>query len=85
MAGNRIPAKISELIRANARCPLLAQSGHLDTLNQCLLLGVKRTLVLHSAMSAFDPKRTSEAHLRRAAQWLLEGAVCLNMDGMVLG
>src|SRR5262249_30645455 len=25
-------------------CPLLAQSGHPDTLNQCLLLGVKRTL-----------------------------------------
>ena len=35
-------------------------------------------------MSAFDPKRTSEAHLRRAAQWLLEGAACLNMDGMPL-
>src|SRR6516225_1775360 len=38
--------------------PLLAQSGHPDTLNQCPLLGVKRTLVSRSAMSAFDPKRT---------------------------
>ena len=25
------------------RCPLLAQSGHPNTLNQCPLLGVKRT------------------------------------------
>src|SRR5262249_6810896 len=38
--------------------PLLAQSGHPDTLDPCPLLGVKRTLILHSAMSAFDPKRT---------------------------
>jgi putative ABC transport system substrate-binding protein len=36
-------------------------------------------------MSAFDPKRTSEAHLRRAAQWLLEGGAYPNMDGMVVG
>ena len=28
-------------------CPLLAQSGHRDTLNQCPFLGVKRTLVGH--------------------------------------
>jgi hypothetical protein len=26
-----------------SECPLLAQSGHLDTLNQCPLSGVKRT------------------------------------------
>src|SRR6516165_6877379 len=39
-------------------CPLLAQSGHPDTLNQCLLLGVKRTWRGPNAMSAFDPKRT---------------------------
>ena len=38
--------------------PLLAQSGHLDPLNQCPLLGVKRTLRGGAAMSAFDPKRT---------------------------
>ena len=36
-------------------------------------------------MSAFDPKRTSEAHLGRAAQRLPEGAAYLNMDGMTLG
>jgi len=30
-----------------------------DTFNQCLLLGVKRTSVAPSQMSAFDPKRTS--------------------------
>jgi len=32
-----------------------------------------------------DPTRTLEAQLRRAAQWLLKGAVYLNMDSMVLG
>src|SRR5215831_17511211 len=37
----------------------LAQSGRHKPLNQCPLLGVKRTLVSRSAMSAFDPKRTS--------------------------
>jgi hypothetical protein len=35
-----------------------AQSGHCPTGFQCLLLGVKRTLVGDAAMSAFDPKRT---------------------------
>jgi hypothetical protein len=38
--------------------PLLAQSGHPDTLNQCLLLGVKRTWTERYEMSAYDPKRT---------------------------
>src|SRR5262249_13311745 len=38
--------------------PLMAQSGHHDRGDPCPLLGVKRTLVSHSAMSAFDPKRT---------------------------
>src|SRR5262249_7865668 len=42
----------------DALCPLLALSGHLDPLNQCPLLGVKRTLCGRAAMSAFDPKRT---------------------------
>jgi len=37
---------------------LLAQSGHAGRDNECPLLGVKRTSVSHSAMSAFDPKRT---------------------------
>jgi hypothetical protein len=35
----------------------MAQSGHPNTLNQCLLLGVKRTLPKRPLMSAFDPKR----------------------------
>ena len=35
-----------------------SHSVHPDTLNQCLLLGVKRTLVGDVAMSASDPKRT---------------------------
>ena len=34
--------------------PLLAQSGHPNTLNQCLLSGVKRTSVLVLRMSVPD-------------------------------
>src|SRR6516225_10882533 len=41
-----------------AECPLLAQSGHHDPLNQCPLLGVKRTSIRLVQTSAFDPKRT---------------------------
>src|ERR1700740_236473 len=41
-----------------AECLLLAQSGHRDRAAECPLLGVKRTSVFQSAMSAFDPKRT---------------------------
>jgi len=41
-----------------AECPLLAQSRHPDTLNECPLLGVKRTSRGQALMSAFDPKRT---------------------------
>ena len=44
--------------------PLLAQSGYRDTWNQCPLLGVKRTSIRESLMSAFDPKRTSQAFHR---------------------
>ena len=40
------------------RCPLLAQSGHADRLNQCPLSGVKRTSGEGVSMFAFDPKRT---------------------------
>jgi hypothetical protein len=35
----------------------LAQSGHHNGVQRCLLLGVKRTLVGDAAMSAFDPKQ----------------------------
>src|SRR5262249_16196166 len=38
--------------------PLMAQSGHHAAEFQCLLLGVKRTLLGGAPMSAFDPKRT---------------------------
>jgi hypothetical protein len=40
-------------------CPLLAQSGHPKSLQECPLLAVKRTLIGRAAMSAYDPKRTS--------------------------
>jgi hypothetical protein len=36
----------------------MALSGHPDTLNECLLLGVKRTLRGPAVMSVCDPKRT---------------------------
>jgi len=39
-------------------CPLLAQNEHPNTLDQCPLLGVKRTSHKPRTMSAFDPKRT---------------------------
>ena len=41
----------------------MALTGHPDTLNQCPLLGVKRTLPKRTPMSAFDPKRTELAAL----------------------
>src|SRR5262249_10601807 len=53
---------VSRLALGNVRlCLLLAQSGHSDTLNQCPLSEVKRTLVGGAGMSAFDPKRTLAA------------------------
>jgi hypothetical protein len=39
----------------------VAQHEDPDALNQCALLGVKRTSVAPSPMSAFDPKRTFAA------------------------
>jgi len=47
--------------RQSVACPLLAQSGHRDGLNQCLLSRVKRTLVQLASMSVIDPKRTLAA------------------------
>ena len=37
----------------------MAQSGHRDCAQRCLLSGVKRTLAEGGRMSASDPKRTS--------------------------
>jgi hypothetical protein len=48
--------RLALLLHRKGSCPLLAQSGHRDTLNQCLLLGVKRTSQECAAMSASDPK-----------------------------
>ena len=47
----------------------LAQSGHRDALNQCPLLGVKRTLIGGAPMSAIDPKRTSATQDCCRATW----------------
>jgi hypothetical protein len=49
-------ARADKLI--DERFPLLAQSGHLDTLNECPLSRVKRTSLGRGRMSASDPKRT---------------------------
>ena len=38
-------------------CLLLAQSGHSDCRNECLLLEVKRTLLERARMSPSDPER----------------------------
>ena len=50
------------VIEYRRQCPLLAHSGHRDMLNQCPLLGVKRTLRGRASMSANDPKRKSERY-----------------------
>ena len=54
----RLPRHTINNIHQWPECLLLAQSGHHDPLNQCPLLGVKRTSIVGLAMSAFDPKRT---------------------------
>src|SRR5262249_1195595 len=51
---------------------LLAQSGHHVTEFQCLLLGVKQTLIGGAPMSAFDPKRTSRLIRVRFTQALIK-------------
>jgi hypothetical protein len=55
--------------------PLLAQSGHADTLNRCPLLGVKRTSQLLSRMSANDPLRTS------AVQFCCDAHIAIAWNG----
>jgi hypothetical protein len=40
-----------------------AQSRHHDCADECLLLGVKRTLIERSPMSAYDLKRTLQTRL----------------------
>jgi len=46
----------------------MALSGHVARAAECPLLGVKRTSHGHAAMSAFDPKRTSELRWRSPLQ-----------------
>ena len=51
-----LPKHITNYIQQPPKCPLLAQSGHPDALNQCPLPGVKWTLITSAVMSAYDPK-----------------------------
>src|SRR5215813_2175852 len=50
--------EVIEYAEQAEQCPLMAQSGHATPLNQCLLLGVKRTCCGSAGMSAYNPKRT---------------------------
>jgi len=45
-------AEQAAIILLQCICPLLAQSGHPKSLNQCPLLGVKRTLCEVASISA---------------------------------
>jgi hypothetical protein len=49
--GRSATRRKSDVFHCGAECLLLAQSGHPDTLSQCPLLGVKRTLLGHCGMS----------------------------------
>ena len=54
-------------MRSNGRArPLLALNGHASRSGECLLSGVKRTLVLVLGMSAYDPER-KQARTRGSA------------------
>ena len=53
----------SDITQTYGQCPLLAQSGHRDGADECLLLSVKRTSRFQSVMSASDPKRTLASFL----------------------
>src|SRR6516165_1667824 len=63
--GNRI----TTFLTAAQECPLLAQNGHHNRAQRCLLLGVKRTSRLRCGMSASDPKRTSSEFFKRLNFW----------------
>ena len=55
-----------------AGCLLLAQSRHDVAEFQCPLLGVKRTLVSHSAMSAFDPSQNHGLELINSNRFAIQ-------------
>src|SRR6516165_512918 len=63
---------------------LLAQSGHPETLNQCPLLGVKRTFNRSPAMSAYDPKRTLASPKSRNGRYGISDHGCLGYSGLML-
>src|SRR5262249_33241356 len=56
--------EVIEYAEQAEQCPLMAQSGHATPLNQCLLLGVKRTCCGSAGMSAYNPKRTQPSTQR---------------------
>src|ERR1700745_1137188 len=53
--------------------PLLAQSGHRNSLRPCPLLGVKRTWISTTPRSAFDPKRTFQLFSRHPPRCISVG------------
>jgi len=50
---------LDEVLYRSPECPLLAQNGHSIRVDRCPLSRVKRTSQECTAMSAYDPKRTS--------------------------
>jgi hypothetical protein len=61
---------VTELLRSN----LLPHLTAVLAVNQCPLLGVKRTSPFQSVMSAFDPKRTWASQDFCSANWVLLSA-----------
>jgi hypothetical protein len=55
--GQLFSVNTGKFVRAstNARCPLVAQSGHHNCAHECPLSGVKRTSKFKSVTSAFEP------------------------------
>jgi hypothetical protein len=54
--------------------PLLAQSGHSDTLDQCPLSGVKRTLWALGILQKF--REAENRNLKLTGQFITEKAIC---------
>jgi hypothetical protein len=61
---------VTELLRSN----LLPHLTAVLAVNQCPLSGVKQTLQIRPAMSAFDPKRTWASQDFCSANWVLLSA-----------
>jgi hypothetical protein len=73
--------KVSQIpaFRKQWRFPFMALIGHRDGVEECPLLGVKRTSKFESVTSAFDPKRTLGTVILRTPE-----RVCVGLTTVVL-